>query len=428
MSPVRASRIVRPQLERLEDRTVPTLLAGTDKVNLAPITAGEAQQVLTASATSRDGRSVVVWIRHNTGASWDVYAQMYKADRAKLGSEIRVTASSLAEYDPSVGMDDKGNWVVAWTRFLTSGDKNVEAVRYSATGVRQGTIFRVAATAAVENGPSVASAANGAFVIGYMRKLGANVDVIANTYAANGVGLRVISVAATKSSEYYPSVARSADGRFVVAYQIGGDIRLKRFTASGDVLGKEFIVAAGANSQTLPSAAMDDRGNAVVAWQELLPGDSRRGLSSAWGVRARTVSSAGALGRVVAIQSGFQIDGEGEHAYTYYTNTAVAMDRSDGDFVVSFNKQYYSNTNGGENGDSQDVNVAEVSFSGAVRRRLTALKVDPDPNFSHGTIPAVPSALSITGADQYFVAGVTLGDPSSEPATGPAVLRATGVL
>src|SRR5688500_11397340 len=92
------------RLERLEDRTVPSLMAGTTKVNTTPVSRPDAARVITANASARDGSSVVVWT-HRAGATSDIYAQLFNADRTRRGGELHVATTAAQEFDPSVGMD-----------------------------------------------------------------------------------------------------------------------------------------------------------------------------------------------------------------------------------------------------------------------------------------------------------------------------------
>lgn len=74
----------------------------------------------------------------------------------------------------------------------------------------------------------------------------------------------------------YPQVAAAADGSFVVVWEseVGGrsvtDILARRYSASGQALGNEFVVnTTTANRQVLPALAMNSAGDFIVAWNSL---------------------------------------------------------------------------------------------------------------------------------------------------------------
>jgi hypothetical protein len=119
---------------------------------------------------------------------------------------------------------------------------------------------------------------------------------------------------------------------------------------------------------------MDDAGNTVVAWQELRNGD--------WDIVARKVMHTGLVRAAVLVQGGSRM----------HTFCTVAMDRSDGDFVVAYQSQTSAR-------GPAEVLVTEMSSTGRFKGTFSAgVK-------SEITKPAVSIDLS----DRYFVAYV-LGD------------------
>src|SRR2546425_5613539 len=118
-------------------------------------------------------------------------------------------------------------------------------------------------------------------------------------------------------------MARSDDGRFAVAYEIdsganlNGDIRLRRYSAAGRLIGTHRISNTFWRPEANPVVAMDDAGNAVVAYEVLVDGD--------WDIRAAKVTNRGRIGSTIVVQDFAGLD---------ETNPTIAMNRSSGDFVV----------------------------------------------------------------------------------------------
>ena len=92
------------------------------------------------------GKFVVVWQSNDQDASgtWGIYAQRYNADGTKDGSEFQVnTMTSDNQQFPSVAALDSGKFVVTWHSYGQDGDKNgIYAQRYNADGTKYGNEFR----------------------------------------------------------------------------------------------------------------------------------------------------------------------------------------------------------------------------------------------------------------------------------------------
>src|SRR5262249_46926165 len=150
---------------------------------------------------------------------------------------------------PSVAMDQAGDFVVAWDSLNQDGSYvGVYARRYNSAGVAQGGEFRV------------------------------------NTY--------------TTGAQEFPAVAMDAAGDFVVVWdspQDGSDtgIYAQRFNAAGVAQGGEFRVNTyTTNFQKDPTAAMDQEGDFVVAWDSYGQDGSHEGIY-AQGYRANGTSDGG---------------------------------------------------------------------------------------------------------------------------------------
>ncbi len=136
------SHRVRLGWEGLEDRTVPAYVPlGAD--TLVNAFTSTDQQSSAMAMNQSNGNFVVVWESTNqfSGTSGkDIYAQLYNASGAKVGSEFRVnTFTTNDQSAPDVAMDNSGNFVVTWTS--TGQDQGsslgVYAQRYKLVGTAQ---------------------------------------------------------------------------------------------------------------------------------------------------------------------------------------------------------------------------------------------------------------------------------------------------
>jgi hypothetical protein len=362
---------VRPQLERLEERDTPSLTGSQFLVSGQPFDNGfgPTSASYPSSASSLNGMSVAAWTELHPDLNFDaIKIQIFNTSGQKFGNAVTVTNSFTGAFTsvPSVAMDTSANTYIAWSD--TNG--NVFAAKYNASGVRQGSIVTVAATNMKEYDPSIAVSGPGEVVISYTRDASSsNRDVVARRFTAAFSAISTFFVANSSANEYASRVARTdgADQRFSIAYQVGGDVYVKRYNNTGILLGTS-AVATGTNFQGVPRLDIDRAGNTVVAWQEL--------VGSQWNIYARRITATGGFGSTLAIATTTRNE----------TLAGVAVDKSDGDFVLSYQSR------AGTSGPSI---VYATEFSSAGIRKGT---------YSLGTQSSFAGpAISINGADRYFV-------------------------
>lgn len=314
----------RPRLESLEGRQLMSLAS---EFSATVNTTTRNAQFGSANASSTNGSSVVVWTDTFSATDHDIRAQRYNAAGQKTGSEIVVSFSGLDEGSPTVAMDAGGNFVVSWMQTLPGGDTNVVAQRFNSAGAAVGGVVQVGAGTFREHNPSIAMDARGDFVVAYTRDTNyvgnTTPDVFAKLYNSSNQLLNVINVAATASADDHASVAMTPDGRFDVAwehtYSVNDhDIYMNRYNSWGGLLGTSYVETSTA-FESRPSVSMDDAGNAVVAWQRQTFGNND--------VIARRVSATGVVGGAIAIAAtSFSEE-----------SPKVALKHGGGGFVVVYN-------------------------------------------------------------------------------------------
>ena len=104
----------------------------------------EGDQYNCAADMDSAGNLVLVW--QSNGQDEDqggIYAQRYGADGLAMGPEFRVNSNTAGDqHNPSVVMDESGNFLVAWTGQDKDGE-GVFAQAFDDSGVRLGSEFRV---------------------------------------------------------------------------------------------------------------------------------------------------------------------------------------------------------------------------------------------------------------------------------------------
>jgi hypothetical protein len=277
------------------------------------------------NASSSNGTSVVVWRNTFTSSDHDIYAQRYDVNGKPAGGAIQVDISPADSGSPHVAMDSGGRFIVTWVD-QTASTSTVSMREYNANGTPL-TGKTPVATSGADGAPDVAASAS-SFVITFVHnKTATDSDIQAERFTyTNGlpVGQGLFTLPGfTTSVESMPSVAMAPNGAYNVAYvhYVGGsnyDIWMDRYDGNGNFLGMSSV-NTDTNLEVSPSVSMDNAGNAVVAYTEL--------ISSSYGIFANRVSSAGTVGSQIPIRSS---------AGHNFVTPSVALAPVGGMFVVAY--------------------------------------------------------------------------------------------
>ena len=336
----------------------------TDGTQSAPVIAGNAR-----------GGFVVAWQDVHAPSSNEIHAAAYLASGLPFGGEVTIATNGTK---PAVATDAQGNFVVV---YLNAGGHPAAKLVVGATS--SDVVIDTAATAVTPQ-PAVGMDADGNFVTVYLRGTGAQQQVIARRFNANGtqrpVGSSEDIIVAGGGGCAAPIIAVGDDGHFVVAcvaltgnpaapaisarsYAPNGsptgaafiantqagsglsDVRAavtatgpflltwrfdaknihgRGFNAAGAALGPEFVVGSADNSLAQGSAAIDATGDSVATWESF----DAAGTSS--DVFARRFDGLSPLDSDVR---GFKANTS--HVHNRQTAPSVALD-ADGDFVIAW--------------------------------------------------------------------------------------------
>jgi len=348
-----------PAVETLEGRQLMSL--GPEFLVSVPTPAA---QVQSANASSANGSSVVVWTDFSHGDA-QISGQLFNSRGGKVGPVMDLaSAAGLNEEQPSVAMDAHGDFVVSWTQFFPNGHSNVLAQKFNAAGATVGGVVPVAVGTFAQTNSSVAMDAKGDFVVSYTRDTNnTNPNIFAKLYNTNDQLQNVVTVAGGLVDADLSSVAMTPDGRFDVAYQLQLSntfvvVMASRYTASGGLM-EQVEISSAALSES-PKVAMDNQGNAVIAYQKW--------NGNNWDVAAQRLSNTGVLGDEINVQS----------TTANETSPSVALEGNAGAFVVAYDSGI-------------GVNVSEVNSSNVV--------ID---TYSAGQSRFAP-AISINAQNEFLV-------------------------
>lgn len=180
-------------------------------------------QQWSSAAGLEDGGYVVTWMAYDQdGTAWNVYAQRYDASGAAQGVATMVnTTTSDHERDPAIAALADGGYVISWMTVNAFGTGEIYAQRFDADGVAQGGEILVnTSTGGDQWFPSVAALPDGGFIVTWKGHDSNGNGVFVQSFDANGVaqGSETLVNTTTAGHQTNPSVATLADGGFVVAW------------------------------------------------------------------------------------------------------------------------------------------------------------------------------------------------------------------
>jgi hypothetical protein len=228
-----------------------------------------------------NGDFIVLWVDLDRGNG--VFGQRYSSAGAALGEEFPIDpASGFPFSNPaSVAASADGGFTVTWSGADASGF-GILGRRYDSGGMPLDDEFPINSLAAGNQlNPSVAATAGGGFVVvweGRSAAGGYNYDIFGRRFASGGqaLGEDFTVNTDTLSSHRSASVASGADGGFVVVWQSyfdqdgdGRGVFGQRFASTGEALGEEYrINSYTTGNQAFPSVARAADGSFVVVWSD----------------------------------------------------------------------------------------------------------------------------------------------------------------
>jgi hypothetical protein len=242
------------------------------------------------------GAYVIVWEEHKNGVRLrrDIYARRYSNGSAVAASfQINNDPGSSQQTAPDIEADRNGNFAIVW-QDMTNGTQDIFSQRYNASGSRQGNPFMVndnvgLGKMGVEYGkfdPSIDMDDAGNFLVAFQFVNNFWGKIYFQKY--NSAGVRLTQpIAGNDSLSTYsqslPVIKYSSDGAIVLAWdqQIGDFgqrfIQFRRFAGSATPLNR--MQTAGVDSAKVnnsnPTMALDAIGNPVLAWQAQNPQNYR---------------------------------------------------------------------------------------------------------------------------------------------------------
>jgi hypothetical protein len=252
------ARQARLEVETLEDRRVlSTMIAPLP--TLTPILNGAGR----LAARSDNGTVVRVW----TGSD-GLHYSLANSSGSQWATGLVPGTNRNLDSQATVAMGNNGRFVIAWTHVWSYSpyDLDVRAQVFDANGNTVGGTQWVAASGNVEDSPSAGMDQYGDFVVAYRYVASpTTTDIYARTFDPNGnaTGTELVG---SGPEVWQPSAAMNRYGQYVVAfeYDVAGGytwVGERTYNLYGQSLGSAWIYQVFA-----PSAAIDASGNVGLAY------------------------------------------------------------------------------------------------------------------------------------------------------------------
>jgi hypothetical protein len=319
-------------------------------------------QVYPKVAIDGGGDFVITWTDYSgyDGDKSGIFARKYNSAGLPDGSEFLVnTKTASFQARSSVAMDSAGDFVIAWQSneyVYEGGLSEIYARRYNSAGSPLGSEFQVNIfMTGYQANPSVAMDNAGDFVVAWQSGIsngagqdGSNYGVYARKYNSAGAPVTSEFIVNSYTTGYQQDsqVAVNSAGDFVITWtSYGGQdgdssgIFAQKFNSAGSAVGSEFQVNTYTTGQQFHSKiAMDSAGDFIISWISPYQDENINNLPYGYGFE------------VFARRYNFSGEPQGSefraHSLTFdwRNNTAVAMD-SDGDFIIAWDAYYQEATN-----------------------------------------------------------------------------------
>jgi len=382
----RSDRSVFLNPEVMEDRRL--FAIGAEMI--APMNTAQ-HEYESANASSFNGTHAVVWtVKNATTGEKDIMGRIFNSAGAPLTPDFVVNNQvGRDDSDPTVAMDSNGNLWVAWER-NNGGTRDILATKIDQTGANllgpMNTFITVAGSARDEFDPSIGCNRFGDFVVSYTVAVGGgNTDVYQARFNAAGASLGTMAVATTARPEGFSSLSRNMLGDYVIAWQFDGvattgapnsDVQARKYNNAGAaVTGLLAIAISSAMMETAPTASIDQTGASIFAWESGPSGGSRD-------IRARRMSAANVLAANFTITA----------AAANETRPWIALTPSSGQFAI-----VYESTAGGVTSsfvkEFSAANVNVLTLNMGPNRNMPVVSVGPN----HQYIVTYTNLVGIVG-------------------------------
>src|SRR5262245_41534584 len=236
-------------------------------------------------ARDASGNFVVSYTLQFSSTDLDIHARRFNSSGAFLQDISVATSGSEDATRSSVAMSSNGKFDVAYQSQLHGvAEEDILLNRYNAAGGLLGS-NQVAFTTAREMAPSVSMDDFGNAVVAYQKFVGSDFDIKARRVSSTGVMSSEINIRNTLANETAPTVAmKRSGGSFVVAYNsttsgVGRTVQVTEVNASNTIVAQHNL--AGNNNGA--ALSIDAGGDYLLTYTGITGSNNDRNIHLRFG-------------------------------------------------------------------------------------------------------------------------------------------------
>lgn len=235
-------------------------------------------------AISPDGWFVAVWVSDHC----DIFGQIFDSAGSPTGPILPVNDTTMyCQGTPSVAIAPDGRFTAVWDSTRPIDSYNICGRHFEPSGLPIDVQFFINTNMeGHQDHPSIAMVGDGRFVVVWESwyQDGSGRGIFGQRFGPDGlrIGSEFLVNSIIEEDQETPSVAISADGGFVVAWEtnpywhtdpsvsLEGDIWARMFDWEGTPVGSDFLVNTNTvDDQSKPCVAMANDGRFVVVWDSM---------------------------------------------------------------------------------------------------------------------------------------------------------------
>ena len=223
-------------------------------------------------AAGQNGRLFAVWNDRRLGPSdQNIYGQLFDKRGNRIGGEIAVCTAQNTQDGPDIASDANGSFLVAWDDQRDQNADQIYVKLFDSDGKMLKADAPVSTGSSFKAHPALASRPGSGYVLVWRDDRDGISQIYCRLLDSSGKPVSTeFSVSASQDGQDNPDIASDSQGRFVVVWgsqNIGVQgIECQRFDSGGNKAGTPVTIATGNYPLNIPKVAFDSRGNFFTAW------------------------------------------------------------------------------------------------------------------------------------------------------------------
>lgn len=250
-------------------------------------------------ALNASGNAMMVWMQEDNAHEYHVMARLYTPASNIVGPVMQINSAGDTAFAPQVAIDATGNALAVWQQH-DGTSTNIMANRYVA-GSGWGTAAPIESSTGSAFSPKITMDSNNNALAVWRQHDGTHDSIMVNHYTdGSGWGSAESIESEDNGDAYKPQVAMDNNGNAFVAWQQGSSTSTNIMANhySDGFWGEAELIESGAHNAHKPQVGISANGDAIAVWIQSDGAQfsimSNRYTAGAWGIAALIESGTGA--------------------------------------------------------------------------------------------------------------------------------------